>query len=101
MKKSGYRITSRAVQDLEEIWSYTYSKWSLKQADRYYQLIIEEFEHLSRFPKSGKPADHIRLGYRIGIVKSHLIFYRQMDVDQIEIARILHQSMDIDERFGA
>ena len=98
MNEPSYQVTAQAIQDLEEIWAYTYNKWSLEQADRYYQLIIEEFEYLSNFPNSGKPADYIREGYRIGIVKSHLIFYRQTDVDQIEIVRILHQSMDIDDR---
>ena len=40
MKPRSYRISEKAVEDLEDIWTYTFHKWSIKQADRYYNLII-------------------------------------------------------------
>lgn len=97
-RKAGYRITPRAVTDLEEIWLYTSKKWSLEQADRYYKLIIEEFDFLSKNPHTGKPADLIRKGYRSSVVKSHMVFYRQIEESQIEIVRVLRQNMDVDQR---
>jgi toxin ParE1/3/4 len=38
---SGYRLTIKAVEDLTEIWNYTFEVWSDSQADRYYELLVE------------------------------------------------------------
>ena len=32
-----HKLTNKAVEDLTEIWNYTYDKWSEYQADKYYQ----------------------------------------------------------------
>jgi len=40
MKPLPYRISKKAVSDLEEIWLYTAEKWSVLQADRYYSLLL-------------------------------------------------------------
>jgi toxin ParE1/3/4 len=93
-----YRFTNEAVKDLEEIWSYTKQKWSLEQADRYYNLIIDEIEFVSSNPLPGKSIDYVKEGYRSTKVKSHLVFYKQHEDETILIARILHQSMDCEKR---
>jgi len=93
-----YRISHRAEQDLEEIWLYTYQRWSVEQADRYYNLIIDEIKHISKSVKSGKPIDYIRDSYRVSKVKSHLIFYKESIEFNVEIIRILHERMDIENR---
>jgi toxin ParE1/3/4 len=93
-----YRITNEAVKDLEEIWSYTKQKWSLEQADRYYNLIIDEIEFVSSNPLLGRSIDYIKEGFRSTQVKSHLVFYQQHEDDTILIVRILHQSMDCEKR---
>ena len=98
MKTPSYRISKKAVEDLENIWTYTFQKWSIEQADRYYNLIINEFEFITGNFNAGKPMDHIRKGYRATIVKSHLIFYRKSWDNQVEIIRILHQKMDVDTK---
>ena len=36
-----YILTNRAVDDLSEIWTYTYDVWSEKQADKYYNMLLE------------------------------------------------------------
>jgi toxin ParE1/3/4 len=97
MKNLPYRISKKAVADLDEIWFYTVEKWSLAQADRYYSLIFNEIDHICETPTTGRVMDHIRKGYRAAKVKSHLIFYRIVD-EAIEITRILHERMDIDSR---
>ena len=48
MKKKTYLISNKAVSDLEEIWLYTLEKWSVEQADRYYNLIIGEIEFICK-----------------------------------------------------
>jgi len=47
-----YKISQEANQDLENIWIYTYENWSLEQADRYLNLIMDEIEYLANSPKS-------------------------------------------------
>ena len=98
MKTQSYRISEKAVDDLENIWTYTLHKWSIEQADRYYNLIINEIEFIAKNFLTGKSMDHIKIGYRASIVKSHLIFYRKSEDNKVEVIRILNQRMDIETR---
>ena len=99
MRKLKIVILGAAIQDLEEIWFYTFNIWSLEQADRYHSLIIKEIEFLATRPGSGKLLDHLRTGYRSSKVKSHYIFYR-FTSNELEIVRILHENMDIPNRLN-
>jgi toxin ParE1/3/4 len=96
MKKFKYRISNKAIEDLEGIWVYTYKNWSVQQADRYYKLIIDEIEFVAKNFYSGKSMEHIKEGYRASLVKSHMIFYKIVNEEHIEIIRILHQMMDVE-----
>lgn len=93
-----YFISEKANQDIENIWLYTFENWSLEQADRYYNLILDEIEFISENFESGKSVDHIKKGYRASIVKSHIIFYKKSRRNIVEIIRVLHQKMDIENR---
>ena len=93
-----YRISKKAINDLEKIWLYTYKKWSKEQADRYHNLIIDEIEFMVNNYNLSRKIDYIREGYRITKVKSHLIFAKKSADNVIEIVRILHQKMDIENR---
>jgi len=94
-----YKISIEAQNDIENIWLYTFETWSLEQADRYYDLIFDEIEFISKNPKSGKDYNDIRKGYYRSKVKSHYIFYKiNQKEEEIEIVRILHQLMDIESR---
>jgi toxin ParE1/3/4 len=99
MKALPYVISKKAVSDLEEIWLYTVEKWSKEQADRYYNLIFEEINYICKNGSAGKSMEHVRKGYRASKVKSHLIFYKIVK-DTIEIIRILHERMDIENRLN-
>lgn len=98
MSKNKYRISQLAIEDLDKIWTYTLHKWSKKQADRYYDLIIGEIEFIADNFMIGKSAEQTRKNYRVTKIKSHLIFYRKAENDIVEIVRILHQRMDIKKR---
>tara|TARA_B110000305_G_C19178596_1_gene510845 strand:- start:149 stop:454 length:306 start_codon:yes stop_codon:yes gene_type:complete len=100
MKQFSCRISKKAIEDLEKIWDYTFEKWSIEQADRYYELIISEIEFISNNFMTGKSMEHIKPGYRTSIIKSHLVFYRMSNDNVIEIIRILHQRMNIDTRIN-
>jgi toxin ParE1/3/4 len=95
-----YRISSKAVEDLDEIWIHTFENWSIEQADRYYNLLIDEIKFISDSPLNGKAVDYIKIGYRVTRVKSHLIFYKESDNNIIEVIRILHKRMDIENRLN-
>lgn len=93
-----YYLTKKAVADLTNIWNYTLEKWSEEQADNYYENLIDNFEELTQKPFLGKNYDGIApnlLGLR---VKKHIIFYREICKDEIEITRILHGSMELKRR---
>jgi toxin ParE1/3/4 len=97
MKPLRIIFLAEAINDLEEIWLHTFQTWSLEQADRYHDLIIKEVQYLSTHPGAGKDISDIREGYRYAKVKSHLVFFR-CSKTEIEIVRILHESMDIPNR---
>lgn len=92
-------ISKKAFEDIENIWRYTFEVWSKEQADRYYNLIVDEIENIVANPLAGRDVSHIRNKYRCSKVMSHLIFYRYIKTKQkVVISRILHQCMDIEER---
>ena len=99
MKSLPYVISKKAVSDLEEIWLYTVEKWSIDQADRYYNLIFDEIQFICKNVNAGKSMEHVRKGYRASKVKSHLIFYRIQN-NIVEVVRILHERMDIENRLN-
>ena len=92
-----YLISQLAGKDLENIWLYTFNNWSVEQADRYFELIMGEIEYISKNPYSGYDFSSIRKGYFRSKIKSHFIFYRiNKQNNLVEIIRILHQRMDIE-----
>ncbi len=97
---SKYKLTNKAVEDLTNIWDYTFDKWSEKQADKYYKILLENFQNIADDPKIGKHYDGVKdelLGFK---VNRHIIFYRQLDDQPIEITRILHGGMDLKNRIN-
>lgn len=95
------KISNEAQVDLEKIWLYTFETWSKEQADRYYNLILDEIEYITKNPNSGKDYSYIRKSYYRSKVKSHFIFYRiNLGENEIEIIRILHQQMGIKSRLS-
>ena len=93
-----YIISKKTTEDLEQIWLYTYFRWSENQADRYYSLLIENIEFLARNIDIGRNIDYIRKGYKCFPVEHHIIFYTISAKNTIKIIRILHQKMDIPSR---
>lgn len=90
-----YRITQEALSDLEKIWLHTDENWSEQQADKYYNDLIKGIEFISTNPEIGKEIDYVKKGYRKFVIQSHLIFYQISQNMEIEIIRVLHQSMDV------
>lgn len=90
-----YFLTNKAVEDLNDIWNYTTNVWSEKQSEIYYTLIINTCIELATKPDQGKSYEVIAnsiLGFKAG---QHVIFYRKISENEIEVIRILHGMMDL------
>lgn len=95
---ANYILTNKAVEDLSNIWNYSFEVWSESQADKYYYMLLDSCQELADEKVLGKNYEEISkdiLGYRIG---QHIIFYRKLKGNKIEIARILHSRMDLKNR---
>lgn len=93
-----YQLTKKAVSDLASIWRYTTKEWSEQQAEKYYDLILDSCDRISQNPRIGKSYEGVTkdlLGLR---VNKHIIFYRILPNQPIEITRILHAHMDLKKR---
>ncbi len=95
---ANYYLTNKAVKDLTNIWNYTFEKWSEKQADKYYTMLIDNCQEIADNPELGKNYDRI-ISTLFGMrTIRHIIFYRKISIDKVEIIRILHESMDLKKR---
>lgn len=93
-----FKLTNKAVEDLTQIWNYTFDKYSENQADTYYHLILDNCRKLAGKPGLGNSYSDVSpdlLGFKAG---RHIIFYRSMEGNEIEITRILHGQMDLKNR---
>ncbi len=93
-------LRQKAIDDLNDIWRYTFENWSAKQADKYYESLEFACLQIGENPELGKEYKGISnklLGLR---TRKHIIFYQVVSVDEIEIIRILHQRMDLINRLN-
>ena len=90
-----FYLTNKAVEDLNSIWNYTLDKWSEEQADRYYQMLLDSCQDVAENPNLGKNYDGIEINLLGLKTNRHIIFYRKMESNNVEITRILHGRMDL------
>ena len=93
-----YKLTNKAVEDLSKIWDYTFEVWSESQADKYFDSIIANCQEIADNPDLVKNYDEISrqlLGLK---TNRHIIFYRTLEQDYVEITRILYERMDLKKR---
>jgi toxin ParE1/3/4 len=95
---AGFRLFARALDDLRAIGRYTQNNWGRMQRDKYLSMLDASFHAIACQPGIGTACDYIRPGYKKYPAGRHLIFYRQSE-QQVEIIRILHDSMDIGSHF--
>jgi toxin ParE1/3/4 len=92
-----YQLTNKSVEDLANIWDYTFEVWSEVQADKYYNYLLDCFQNLADNPKLGRIYNDVTKhlhGYR---ATQHIIFFRKISQTTIEI---LHTRMDLKNRIS-
>ena len=87
-----YRLSPLAELDLEEIWLYTFNRWSMEQADTYHRNLVAAFEALAIGWKQGRPAD-VLPGFQKYLCGSHVIYFMDYP-NHLDVIRILHQRQD-------
>ena len=95
-----FQLTNRAVEDLNDIWNYTFDEWSETQADKYTNQLIEFCGEIASNPTIGKVYDNVGKDLFGLKANKHIIFYRVLNNKPIEITRILHGRMDLKNKFG-
>ena len=98
---ANYRLTNKAVEDLTDIWNYTFDEWSEHQADDYYNMLISSCQEIATNPYLlSKRYDEIFNGLRGFKASKHILFFRMLDSGDVEILRILHERMDLRNRIA-
>jgi toxin ParE1/3/4 len=89
-----------AIDDLNNIWGYTYEQWSEAQADKYYAMLKLSCIEIGKKPEIGKQYNEINKGLLGLQVGRHIIFYQCINKYEIEVIRILHERMDLKIRLN-
>jgi toxin ParE1/3/4 len=69
-------LRKEAIDDLNDIWIYTFEEWSEKQADKYYATLKFTCSQIGKNPQPGKEYEGVGrnlLGLRAG---KHIVFYK-------------------------
>lgn len=96
-----FDLTRSARADLKSIARHAQEHWGVRQRNIYLKEVDQVFHALAKNPLMGRACDEIREGYRKFPHGGHVIYYRQIDEDEVLIVRILHAAMDVDSNIGA
>ncbi len=94
-----YRLTPRALSDLDAIADYSLESWGPRQTEDYLRKMADRFQWLADNPSIGRARDDIADGYRSFPEGKHVIFYLILP-EEIAIIGVPHSAMDVTaERF--
>jgi len=95
MKRLPLTRTSRAEEDLIDIWTYV-AQENPSAADRLLDRIDARLQQLSLLPSSGPTRDDLPAGTRHLVIGNLLAFYR-VEGDSVLILRVMHGKRNITE----
>ena len=90
-----YRLTPRALSDLDAIADYSLDRWGPHQTEDYLRQLADRFQWLADNPSVGRPRDDVADGYRSFPEGKHVIFYLVMPEEEIAIIGVPHAAMDV------
>ena len=93
-----FRLTPRAVADLDAIADYTIETWGPAQLETYLMGFNNRFQWLADNPLAGRERNDVQPGFRSYPEASHVIFYI-VNEGQVDIIGIPHKSMDVSAFF--
>jgi toxin ParE1/3/4 len=88
-------FSKKAVQDLADIWNYTLTEWSERQADKYYSTLIQACQEIATDRMKGKSYENIAENIRGLLIFRHIILFKRISTTEILVVRILHAQMDL------
>jgi toxin ParE1/3/4 len=90
---ASYRLSERALADLDRLYEHGIHNFGLRQADEYYDALIARFQAIVDRPLQWRRVDEVGEGLRRSVFGSHSIYYL-IDAEDIAIVRILgHQEL--------
>jgi toxin ParE1/3/4 len=113
---AGFRLSQPAQADLASILSTSAARWGIEAGRRYARLLAAAMRQAARDPQGratrdrSKPSPGLRslhLRYvqfdkprsKVGS-PVHILFYRTIEPDFIEIVRVLHERMEPSRHLG-
>jgi toxin ParE1/3/4 len=88
-----YKLTDAAKKDLRGVSAYTKKTWGKEQEKAYREILRTALRVIAKAPKIGQERDELAEDLRSFPVGNHIAYYVEKGKG-IEIARILHPSMD-------
>ncbi len=96
---SEYRISPRAMKDLEDIHYYiAIEKEAPINAKKFIKKLYKTFTFLSKNPNIGRSKESIRPGFMVWTESSYYVFYRKTK-QSVDIIRIINSNRRIDKLF--
>jgi len=85
---ASYRLSDRALADLDRLYEHGIRNFGLRQADEYYDGLIARFQAMVDSPLQWRRVNEVSEGLRRSVFGSYSIYYL-IDADDIAIVRIL------------
>ncbi|WP_299752118.1 type II toxin-antitoxin system RelE/ParE family toxin [uncultured Tateyamaria sp.] len=90
-----YRLTPRALYDLDAIADYSLDRWGPRQTEDYLRQLADRFQWLAENPSVAHTRDDVADGYRSFPEGKHVIFYLVMSEEEIAAIGVPHSAMDV------
>ena len=85
--------SARARKDLSEIRRWTLKTFGPDQANRYLAQLHDSLRNIAENPGLARDASDVRPGLHKTVARSHIVYFLLSD-SRLDVARILHGSMD-------
>ncbi|MBE9558765.1 MAG: type II toxin-antitoxin system RelE/ParE family toxin [Proteobacteria bacterium] len=85
---ASYRLSDRALADLERLYERGVLNFGLRLADEYYDGLTARMQGIADHPELYPAVDYIRKGYRRSVYGVDSIYYR-IEAQGVEIVRVL------------
>ncbi len=87
-------IAPLARKDIKDIGRYTEKNWGVNQRNLYLGVLDKTISGLPENHGLDRNRDYIKQGLLSCSCQEHMIFFRRNDAGDVEILRVLGQSMD-------